>query len=60
MKTYRVDLTKTYTTFIIANDEKEAEKKARKMNELQVQEAATYVSDFEVAYIQPVTLLNRR
>lgn len=57
MKTYRIDLTKTYTTFIIANDEKEAEEKVRKMNELQVQEAATYVSDFEVTDIQPVTLL---
>ena len=57
MRTYRVDLKKTYTTFIVANDKKEALEKAEKMNEVQVEEAATYVSDFEVINIESVTLL---
>lgn len=57
MKTYRVDLTKTYTTFIVATSDKEAEEIITQMNEKQIQDIATYVSDFEVENIQPVTLL---
>lgn len=57
MNTYRVDLKKTYTAFITAKDTKEALEIAEKMNEVQVQEAATYVSDFEVIDVESVTLL---
>ena len=57
MRTYRVDLKRVYTTFIVAKDKKEALEKAEKMNEAQVEEAATYVSDFEVTNIESVTLL---
>lgn len=57
MNTYRVDLKRVYTTFIAAKDKKEALEIAEKMNEAQVVEAATYVSDFGVIDIESVTLL---
>ena len=57
MNTYRVDLRKTYTAFITAKDKKEALEIAEKMNDVQVVNAATYVSDFEVTNVESVTLL---
>ena len=49
---YRVDFMKQYTVIIAANNEEEARNIARRMNDVEIEDAATYISDAEVQSVK--------
>lgn len=52
MELYRVDFVKKYAVVIAADNEEEARNIARRMNDVEIEAAATYISDAEVQSVK--------